>query len=212
MNPRTKLSVVLILSLGFLYVISHLSPKLSNFEVPTDNRSASSATIVRIFYIKNLTETDDYSWEGINLVKWSMVEPAIAITASNIATLRPLFKNFFMFASKRFDSQIDDEERVSGDSKFPLRQDLNSVNARLYSPEFAEMLGLSRIGVTTQISAGGSVPERDSNRRKFSLARAMSYGEKAESQTELNSVHHLSKGAVDWGAGIHTTTVITVDK
>jgi hypothetical protein len=141
-----------------------------------------------------------------------MVEPAIAITASNIATLRPLFKNFFMFASKRFDSQTDDEERVSGDSRFPSRQDMNSVSAKLYSPEFADMLGLSRIGVTTQISAGGSAPERNQIRRKFSLARVMSYGEKAESQTELNFVPNFPKGAGDWGAGIRTTTVITFDK
>ncbi|KAG4427946.1 hypothetical protein IFR05_016572 [Cadophora sp. M221] len=199
MNPRTKFSVILILSLGFF---------------------ASTATIVRIVYIKALTETNDYSWEGINLVKWSMVEPAIAITAMNIATLRPLFKNFLSFASKRFDSSIDTEDsmRPSGDSRTNFAR-RNSVSAKDYSVEFAELLGLSRVGVTTHISAGGSEAERDQLRKRWTLRKSgRSFKEEKqrtynESQTELNSVFGDSniqeRGAVDWHAGIKTTTVIT---
>ncbi|PVH79007.1 hypothetical protein DL98DRAFT_461678 [Cadophora sp. DSE1049] len=199
MNPRTKFSVILILSLGFF---------------------ASTATIVRIVYIKTLTETDDYSWEGINLVKWSMVEPAIAITAMNIATLRPLFKNFLSFASKRFDPSIDSDEtlRPSNDSRSQFAR-RNSVSAKDYSVEFAELLGLSRVGVTTHISAGGSAAERDQLRKRWTLRRSgRSFKEEKqrsynESQTELNSVlgdaNVQERGAVDWHAGIKTTTVIT---
>ncbi|KAK0118583.1 hypothetical protein ONS95_007469 [Cadophora gregata] len=223
MNPRTKLSVILILSLGFF---------------------ASTATIVRIVYIKALTETDDYAWEGINLVKWSMVEPAIAITAMNIATLRPLFKNFLSsFASKRFDpSSIDSDEtlRPSNDSRSHFAR-RNSVSAKDYSVEFAELLGLSRVGVTTHISAGGSPEERDHFRRRWTLGLGLGGGRSAgrkagrksfmdraaggekqrcenESQTELNSVvsgdtgmgaHERGPAVVDWRAGIKTTTVIT---
>ncbi|KAH7348846.1 hypothetical protein BKA65DRAFT_525848 [Rhexocercosporidium sp. MPI-PUGE-AT-0058] len=200
MNPRTKFSVILILSLGFF---------------------ASTATIVRIVYIKDLTETDDYSWEGINLVKWSMVEPAIAITAMNIATLRPLFRNFLSFASKRFDSSIDTEDnaRPSADSRTNFAR-RNSVSAKDYSVEFAELLGLSRVGVTTHISAGGSEAERDQLRKRWTVRKSSrtfkeekqrSYNN--ESQTELNSVladaNIQEQGAVNWTAGIKTTTVIT---
>jgi hypothetical protein len=173
--------------------------------------SASTATIVRIVYIKALTETDDYSWEGINLVKWSMVEPAIAITAMNIATLRPLFKNFFNFASKRFDGSIDEDEgRASGDSQKRLRAHGNSVNANDYSVEFAELLGLSRVGVTTLITAGGSDAERSQMRKRFALRRPSTVKEKSdtESQTELNPVPSLSDH-INWGAGIKATTVVT---
>ncbi|KAF4633857.1 hypothetical protein G7Y89_g4267 [Cudoniella acicularis] len=189
MNPRTKLSVVLILSLGFF---------------------ASSATIVRIFYIKSLTKTDDWSWEGINLVKWSMVEPAIAITASNIATLRPMFKSFFLFASKRFDTTIDEEERSSSESY--NMKGRNFVLAQDYSVEFAEMLGLSRVGVTTEISAGGSQQERDHIRRRFGLSRR-AFQERNESQAQLRNIPKLPEKAdgVDWNAGIKTTTTITID-
>jgi len=172
--------------------------------------SASTATIVRIVYIKALTETDDYSWEGINLVKWSMVEPAIAITAMNIATLRPLFKNFH-FSSKRFDNSIDDDEgRTSGDSQKRLRAHGNSVNASDYSVEFAELLGLSRVGVTTLITAGGNDAEKNQMRKRFALRRPSTIREKSdtESQTELNPVPCLPDH-IDWSAGIKATTVVT---
>lgn len=155
-----------------------------------------------------------------------MVEPAIAITAMNIATLRPLFKNFLSFASKRFDSSIDSEEtlRPSNDSRSQFAR-RNSVSAKDYSVEFAELLGLSRVGVTTHISAGGSAAERDQMRKRWTLRRSerRSFGNREEkqrneniyneSQTELNSVlgdmNALERGAVDWNAGIKTTTVIT---
>ncbi|KAH6668974.1 hypothetical protein B0J14DRAFT_599725 [Halenospora varia] len=162
MNPRTKFSVVLILSLGFF---------------------ASSATIVRIVYIKSLTETEDWSWEGINLVKWSMVEPAIAITASNIATLRPMFKNFFLGGH---------------------------ASTQDYSIEFAQMLGLSRARVTTKISAGGRQPERD-QRKRFSMSRR-GFRERSESQTQLHSIPALPEGSdgMDWNSGIKITTTTTI--
>ncbi|KAK6580089.1 hypothetical protein PZA11_007111 [Diplocarpon coronariae] len=197
MDPRTKFSVILILSLGFF---------------------ASTATIVRIVYIQSLTATSDYAWEGINLVKWSMVEPAIAITAMNIATLRPLFQNLFSYASQRFESPLDGDGAAR-------RQRLNSVAAKEYSTDFANLLGLSRVGVTTHISAG--IPdgtEKDKRRwvrRKRGRSRKRARSEKQlmergnESQTELTRVDHgsrdrnLSRGPVNWESGIQTTTVIT---
>ncbi|KUJ07107.1 uncharacterized protein LY89DRAFT_601901 [Mollisia scopiformis] len=196
MNPRTKWSVVLILSLGFF---------------------ASTATIVRIAYIQKLRETYDYSWEGINLAKWSMIEPAIAITAMNIATLRPMFKNVLNFASKRFDSAADIEEakRPSGESRTATIRTRNSVSAKEYSVEFAELLGLARVGVTTHISAGGgNQPEKDSLRKRFTLRKSLTKSsQKNESQTELNSVPSplsFSDG-IDWTGGIKATTVVTHD-
>ncbi|PBP22928.1 hypothetical protein BUE80_DR006171, partial [Diplocarpon rosae] len=82
-----------------------------------------------------------------------MVEPAIAITAMNIATLRPLFTVFLSFASKHFDSSIDSDDTIHA-SYDARRMRLNSVAAKDYSTDFANLLGLSRVGVTTHISAG----------------------------------------------------------
>ena len=84
------------------------------------------------------------------------------------------------------------------------------------------MLGLSRVGVTTEISAGGSRSERAHFKKRIIFK-----GEKirgwmgSESQTELNTVRSPrgspfnanesiagGEGSFDW-AGIKATTVIT---
>lgn len=74
MNPRTKVSVAVILALGAL---------------------GSTATLVRIPYIHQLTESTDFLFVNVDVSIWSTVEPGIGITASAMATLRPLFVNFF---------------------------------------------------------------------------------------------------------------------
>jgi hypothetical protein len=138
-----------------------------------------------------------------------MVEPAIAITASNIATLRPLFKNSLFFAKKRFDP-MDDDDRPSTESSYNLKS-RNSISAALYSPEFAEMLGLSRVGVTTEISAGGGKDEREYFRDRFKLARKTSK-ERPDSQLILHDISPLpSPHPLDWSSGIITTTTVTID-
>ncbi|PBP15818.1 integral membrane protein [Diplocarpon rosae] len=71
MNPRTKLTVSIILSMGIF---------------------ACVAVIVRIPYIKILVENaDDFLYSSIDVVIWSAIELGLAITAANLATLRPLF-------------------------------------------------------------------------------------------------------------------------
>ncbi|TVY29039.1 hypothetical protein LHYA1_G002267 [Lachnellula hyalina] len=72
MSPRIKVSVALILALGAI---------------------GSTATIVRIPYISQLTQ-DDFLYSTTDLSIWSTVEPGIGITASAMATLRPLFQSF----------------------------------------------------------------------------------------------------------------------
>ncbi|RDW88221.1 hypothetical protein BP6252_00253 [Coleophoma cylindrospora] len=74
LNARTKVSVALILALGAL---------------------GSTATAVRIPFIHQLTETQDFLYANVDVSLWSTVEPGIGITASAMATLRPLFVNFF---------------------------------------------------------------------------------------------------------------------
>jgi len=116
-----------------------------------------------------------------------------------------------------------DMTRPSGESTLKLRQNSttnnNTVSAKEYSVEFAEMLGLSRVGVTTEISAGKN-RRRSSLRPRFMGMRGVSFkNEKvkhdSESQTELNegiSISHLDGSAadpLDWSQGIKATTVIT---
>lgn len=143
-----------------------------------------------------------------------MIEPAIAITAMNIATLRPMFKTVLHFASKRFDSNGDLEEakRASGESRATTMRARNSVSAKDYSNEFAELLGLARVGVTTHISAGDTPQEKDQMRKRFMLNRTFTkISQKNESQTELNAVSPLSSDGIDWMGGIVATTTVTHD-
>lgn len=208
MNPRTKLSVILILSLGFF---------------------ASTATIVRIVYIRQLQLKSDYSWFGINLVKWSMVEPAIGITAAAIATLRPLFINFLSMARKHNPASppststvtsYTKDTRPSGDSRKALTSRGSAGSSSYgYSNEFAEMLGLSTYGVTTTVSAG-KVETRGERRRRERMEREQEKGRRmigdAESQSELRHIEGGSKseedaGGYGWDVGIKATTTVVID-
>ncbi|EKG14870.1 integral membrane protein [Macrophomina phaseolina MS6] len=71
MNQRTKMVVVVIL--GFAAI-------------------GSTATLVRIPYIKGLKTRDDFLYETTDVAIWSTVEPGIGMTAACIATLRPLLQ------------------------------------------------------------------------------------------------------------------------
>ncbi|KAI1268655.1 hypothetical protein F5Y18DRAFT_238083 [Xylariaceae sp. FL1019] len=72
LNRKSKISVAGILALGSL---------------------ASTATIVRIFYVWQLNHDKDLLYNFTDLAIWSTVENGLALTASSVATLRPLFKN-----------------------------------------------------------------------------------------------------------------------
>ncbi|KAF1923182.1 uncharacterized protein M421DRAFT_104644 [Didymella exigua CBS 183.55] len=53
----------------------------------------STATVVRMFYIHTLTNGPDFLYATTDVAIWSTVEPGIGITASSIATLRPLVRH-----------------------------------------------------------------------------------------------------------------------
>ena len=52
----------------------------------------STATVVRMFYIHTLMDGPDFLYATTDVAIWSTVEPGIGITASSIATLRPLVR------------------------------------------------------------------------------------------------------------------------
>ncbi|ETS73695.1 hypothetical protein PFICI_14641 [Pestalotiopsis fici W106-1] len=55
---------------------------------------ASTATIVRCFYIKDMLNGQDFLWATTNFAIWSTVEPGVGIIATSIATLRPILRGF----------------------------------------------------------------------------------------------------------------------
>ncbi|KAF3765585.1 hypothetical protein M406DRAFT_240473, partial [Cryphonectria parasitica EP155] len=73
LDSRTKISICVILAIGSI---------------------ASIATIIRVFYAKELVQHDDYLYEFTPLATWSTIEVGTALTASSLATLKPLFRKF----------------------------------------------------------------------------------------------------------------------
>jgi hypothetical protein len=90
MNSRTKISVGIILAVGAMYVSV---PKLSVSSININ--SASTATIIRLPYLYELSEVNDFLYATVDVAIWSTCETGIGITVCSLATLRPLFKSFF---------------------------------------------------------------------------------------------------------------------
>jgi hypothetical protein len=58
-------------------------------------------TIIRIPYVKDLANQADFLYATTDVAIWSTSETGIGIAASSLATLRPLFRNFFRSRSTR---------------------------------------------------------------------------------------------------------------
>ncbi|KAE9986339.1 hypothetical protein EG327_004386 [Venturia inaequalis] len=52
----------------------------------------SLATLIRMPFIVNLTNTDDFLYATVDIAVWSIVEPGVGIAATCAATLRPLLQ------------------------------------------------------------------------------------------------------------------------
>ncbi|KAA8576086.1 hypothetical protein EYC84_006248 [Monilinia fructicola] len=173
MNPRTKLSVVLILSLS------------------------------RIFC--------EHCNSRINLVKWSIVEPAIALTAASFATLRPLFSSG---SQKKAVSIYSDTSAPTGKTS----QETLVESEDEYSKQFAAMLGLSdTYGVRTYVYADKKiVPKEDVERQQLQAAwKAEEFDDSIEvsvmsaaNQIGESSLQAGDERRIDWASG-YKTTVIT---
>jgi len=81
-----------------------------------NHQSGSTATIVRIPFIHQLTENEDFLYNNVDVSIWSTVEPGIGITASAMATLRPLFMTFFS-RSRLLGSSTNEAASGWGNSK-----------------------------------------------------------------------------------------------
>lgn len=72
------------------------------------------ATIARIPYAQQLLSNPDYLYNFSDLAIWSIVECGIAITASSLATLRPLFVKMKLLATNHFTSRFTSSMGGSG--------------------------------------------------------------------------------------------------
>lgn len=58
--------------------------------------SGSIATVIRVFYIHQLAQTQDFLFANTGVLIWSTVEPGMGIAASSLACLRPLFRSMHL--------------------------------------------------------------------------------------------------------------------
>ncbi|TWU72880.1 hypothetical protein ED733_004020 [Metarhizium rileyi] len=73
--------------------------KLSIIALLCLGSTASIATIVRIPFAKGILNNPDYLYTFTDLGIWSTVEIGVALTASNLATLKPLLRRLRVFNS-----------------------------------------------------------------------------------------------------------------
>ncbi|POS79481.1 hypothetical protein DHEL01_v202133 [Diaporthe helianthi] len=71
MSPQAKATVFVVLGLGVF---------------------ASIATLIRLKFLSDLTDTSDILFAGTDAMVWTLVEPGVAIVASSLVTIRPLLR------------------------------------------------------------------------------------------------------------------------
>ncbi|KAI0480352.1 hypothetical protein GGR56DRAFT_268245 [Xylariaceae sp. FL0804] len=117
LGKRQKMSVAGILALGSI---------------------ASAATIARIPYICKLVSNKEQTlYEFTDLAIWSTIENGLGLTASSMATLKPLFQTFFGIAKRRSLGRWPSHRRAgSGSLKFECRGPSDDDIVYLRMPDY----------------------------------------------------------------------------
>ncbi|TVY81540.1 hypothetical protein LSUE1_G001882 [Lachnellula suecica] len=190
MSPRTKVSVGLILALGAV---------------------GSTATIVRIPFISQLSQ-GDFLYSTTDVAIWSTVEPGIGITASAMATLRPLFRTF-LARKKLFGGSTGAKDLESPgwhNSDRPARGGYfrSGDNLKPGSEELGLRSDIARgVGVTTVIKSLNSEESAKTRSRKGSLK----WSGNADPLNDNSSEEFLPMQTNgDWG--VRKTTLVTTSR
>jgi hypothetical protein len=146
-------------------------------------RSGSTATIVRIPYIKQLAQ-DDFLYSTTDVAIWSTVEPGIGLTASSLATLRPLFRTFFS-RSKLFGSSTQNRSGSQGWPSSGKGYFRSGTSVR-----GGEELGLRRdigkgVGITTTIKSTSAGDDESGNSDRIKRSGSERVLKRNESQSYL---------------------------
>ncbi|KAB5586200.1 hypothetical protein GE09DRAFT_1210775 [Coniochaeta sp. 2T2.1] len=187
MTPRTKLSVAAILALGAI---------------------ASTATIVRIPYVKGLSNSADFLYATTDVAIWSTCETGIGIAASSIATLRPLFRTFF--SRSKLLGGTSSRGRTN---PWPASGGNGYIRSKTGAEEFGLRSDIGRErGVTTLVESGGNMERgegkgvsRSMSGRRDSVGPLTSGQNWNTSESKLSDIS--SEDGLSWPTGIRKTTV-----
>ncbi|ATZ50483.1 hypothetical protein BCIN_05g08310 [Botrytis cinerea B05.10] len=121
-TTRTKVAVAMTLALGSI---------------------ASICTLTRIAYINDLLHTDDYLYSIADVIILSIVEAAVGLIASCLATLKPLIRSFLDWSEKSIGSSGGLHTRMVGG--------MNRRRTRMYDTELNLRPDLAIVGFTTTV-------------------------------------------------------------
>lgn len=141
------------------------------------------ATIARIPYAQQLLSNPDYLYNFSDLAIWSIVECGIAITASSLATLRPLFVKMRLLATNHFTSRFTS-------SNGGLPRFTNKTNTFVSSSQMQNQ-GLNRYPTVT---------ETTTTKRGAGALRSVSDtkdGIQVRKEFEMSVITHSSKDSID---------------
>ncbi|KID82018.1 cation-transporting ATPase 4, partial [Metarhizium majus ARSEF 297] len=123
--------------------------------------TASIATIVRIPYADGILNSPDYLYTFTDLGIWSTVEIGVALTASNLATLKPLMRKLRIFSS------------MSGITQYGSRSRQPTGGANGASARTAPSRSKSFISGNHQVVITGAASSRDSRGPRWNRKESM---------------------------------------
>lgn len=113
------------------------------------------ATIARIPYAQQLLSNPDYLFNFTDLAIWSIVECGIAITASSLATLRPLFIKMKLLATSHLTHRYGNSRYGSAGLPIQSANTITVISSRARSAKrHTAMTGSTGITASTALTGG----------------------------------------------------------
>lgn len=125
------------------------------FSLLTCIHRASVATLARIPYAQQLLSNPDYLYNFTDLAIWSIVECGIAITASSLATLRPLFIKMKLLATSHLTNRYGNSRYGSAGLPIQSANTITVISSRARSAKrHTAMTGSTGITASTALTGG----------------------------------------------------------
>jgi hypothetical protein len=177
--------------------------------------SASIATIIRLKYIVDLTDVSDVLFTGTTAMVWTLVEPAVAIMAASLVTIRPLLRSLHFPGFEGTDRYIDKVVGRNGLSRGTRdgREQINDLNLRNDIPQgnWTSAVGsgvdLKKTGLR-KFSIGGKGKEE---LREEEIGRGETPGESRQTFYHENGSEEYIMDDV-YGIGIKRTVDVQVEE
>lgn len=141
------------------------------------------ATIARIPYAQQLLSNPDYLYNFSDLAIWSIVECGIAITASSLATLRPLFVKMKLLATNHFTSRF-----TSSNGGLPMFTNKTNTFVSASQMQNQDVHRYPSVTETTATKKGAGLLKSASESKD---------GIQVKKEFEMSVITHSSKDSID---------------